>query len=202
MNISELIIKLLSRINSLDISVTWHFFAFILLLVYRKQIANLLTRLIKGKVGSFSFEATPPKQEKVIIENNNKNPLIQMMKDDPENAYHEILKLYKDYFYERSFNIIYGTQINLLDHLDKKPDKSEKYNFIFIKFYFKHLGKKPKTKKPYNQYLDFLEINKFIEILNANKTNNEKILKITPSGIKFLSYIKTHYPERYKHRPF
>ncbi len=196
MKIEEIILQ------CLRVVLNWPLVAIISIFLFKKQISDFLSRLIRGKIGNLSVEATPPKQEKVIIENNNKNPLIQMMKDDPENAYHEILKLYEDYFYERSFNIIYGTQINLLDHLDKKPYKSEKYNFIFIKFYFKHLGRKPKTKKPYNQYLDFLEINKFIEILNANKTNNEKILKITPSGIKFLSYIKTHYPERYKNKPF
>ncbi|MBU4483163.1 MAG: hypothetical protein KKG62_03560 [Actinobacteria bacterium] len=196
MKIEEIILQ------CLRVVLNWPLVAIIPIFLFKKQISDFLSRLIRGKIGNLSVEATPPKQEKVIIENNNKNPLIQMMKDDPENAYHEILKLYEDYFYERSFNIIYGTQINLLDHLDKKPDKSEKYNFIFIKFYFKHLGRKPKTKKPYNQYLDFLEINKFIEILNANKTNNEKILKITPSGIKYLSYIKTHYPERYKNKPF
>jgi hypothetical protein len=189
-------------LQCLQIVFDWPLVAIISIFLFRKQISDFVSRLIRGKIGIFSAEATPPKQEKVIVENNEKNPLIQMMKDDPENAYHEILKLYEDYFYERSFNIIYGTQINLLDHLNKKPDKSEKYNFIFVKFYCKHLGKKPKITKPYNQYLDFLEINKFIEILNADKTNNEKILKITPSGIKFLSYIKAHYPERYKNKPF
>ena len=186
----------------LQIVFNWPLVAIISIFLFRKQISDFVSRLIRGKIGIFSAEATPPKQEKIIVENNEKNPLIQMMKDDPENAYHEILKLYEDYFYERSFNIIYGTQINLLDHLNKKPDKSEKYNFIFVKFYFKHLGKKPKIKKPYNQYLDFLEINKFIEILNVDKGYSERILKITPSGIKFLFYIKNHYPERYKNKPF
>lgn len=196
MKIEEIILKCLQAVFN------WPLVVIISIFLFKKQISDFLSRFIRGKFGNFYVEATPPKQEKVIIENNKKNPLIQMMKDDPENAYHEILKLYEDYFYEKCFNTIYGTQINLLDHLSKKPDKSEKYNFIFIKFYFKHLGRKPKTEKPYNQYLDFLEINKFIEILNADKTNNEKILKITPPGIEFLSYIKTHYPERYRNKPF
>ena len=196
MKIEEIILQ------CLRVVLNWPLVVIISIFLFRKQISDFLSRLIRGKIGNLFVEATPPKQEKVIIENNNKNPLIKMMKDDPEGAYHEILKLYEDYFYERSFNIIYGTQIDLLEHLNKKPDKSEKYNFIFTKYYLKHLGTKLKPKKPYNQYLDFLEINKFIEILNVDKGYSERILKITPSGIKFLFYIKNHYPERYKNKPF
>jgi len=193
MKIEEIVLQYL------QVVLNWPLFAIISIFLFKKQISDFLSRLIKGKVGGLSVEASPPKQEKVIIENDKKNRGIQIIEDNPKNAYEEFLKLYEEYFFERSFNIIYGTQIHLLEHLDKKPDKSEKYNFLFIKFYLKHLGTKPKTKKPYNQYLDFLEINKFIEIINVN---NEKILKITPSGIKFLSYIKTYYPERYKNKPF
>jgi hypothetical protein len=196
MKIEEIVLQYLQVVLS------WPLFAIILIFLFKKQISDFLNRLIKGKVGSVSFEASPTKQEKVIVEDDKKNRGIQIIEDNPKKAYEEFLKLYEEYFFERSFNIIYGTQINLLEHLDKKPDKSEKYNFLFIKFYHKHLGTKPKTKKPYNQYLDFLEINKFIEILNVDQKYSERILKITPSGIKFLSYIKTHYSERYKNKPF
>jgi len=103
MKIEEIILQ------CLQVILNWPLVAIISIFLFKKQISDFLSRLIRGKIGNLFVEATPPKQEKVIIENNNKNPLIQMMKDDPENAYHEILKLYEDYFYERSFNIIYGT---------------------------------------------------------------------------------------------
>lgn len=196
MKIEEIVLKYL------QVVLNWPLLAIISIFLFKKQISDFLSRLIKGKVGSLSVEATPPKQEKVIVENDKKNRGIQIIEDNPKNAYGEFLKLYEEYFFERSFNIIYGTQIDLLEHLDKKSDKSEKYNFIFIKYYLRHLGTKPKTKKPYNQYLDFLEINKFIEILNVDKDYSERILKMTPLGIKFLSYIKNYYPERYKNKPF
>ena len=183
----------------LQVIFNWPLVVIISIFLFKKQISDFLSRLIRGKIGIFSAEATPPKQEKVIVENDKRNKGIQLIEDNPKKAHEEFLKLYEEYYFERIFNIIYGTQINLLEYLDKKLDKSEKYNFIFVKFYLKHLGTKPKTKKPYNQYLDFLESNKFIEIIGVN---NEKILKITSSGIKLLSYIKTHYPERYKNKPF
>ncbi len=203
MNISELIIKLLSRINSLDISVTWTwpFFAFILLLVYRKQIANLLTRLIKGKVGSFSFEVTPLKQEKAIKEDKirkSNDVTIEFIRKNPEKALNGFINTYNAYLFERNFNMIYGTQINLLECLANKKDKSEKWVNLFT-FYYNFMTKTTSPRITFVQYLGFLESCKFIKTIIKD---NEKIAKISLQGLNFLYYIRSQYPTIYKHKPF
>lgn len=192
-------------LSFLQILLNWpvlvSFIILIFIFKFDKQIKDFLSRLVKAKANrsGFSLESSPPKQEKVIVENDKKITMVKMIENNPKKAHKEFLKLYEEYFFERSFNTIFGTQINLLEHLDKKPDKSEKYNFLFVKFYFKHLGRKPKTKEPYNKYLNFLEDSKFIKILNMN---NEKIVEITSIGTKFLVYIKTRYSTKYKSKPF
>jgi len=200
MEIAEIVL------SYIQVLLNWPFLGacliFIFILIFKEQIGDFLSRLVRGKVGGFSVIATKPlKQEKVIKEDKIKNPkdrAIEYMKKFPEEAFKEYVHTYNAYFFERTFNIIFGSQIDLLEYLADKEDKSEKSINLYT-FYNSFMIKTIPPRVIFDQYLDFLESCKFIKIIIRE---NEKIVEITPHGLNFLSYIKSQYPTMYKHRVF
>ena len=192
-------------LSYLQVLLNWPFLGaciiFIFIIIFKKRIDDFLSRLVKGKVGGFSVEATKPlKQEKVIKEEikNPKDRAIEYMKNRPEEAFKEYVHTYNAYFFERTFNIIFGSQIDLLEYLADKEDKSEKSINLYT-FYNSFLIRTIPPRVTFDQYLDFLESCKFIKIIIKE---NEKIVELTSYGLNFLSYIQSQYPVRYKSRAF
>jgi len=200
MEIAEIVL------SYIQVLLNWPFLGacliFTFILIFKEQIGDFLSRLIRGKVGGLSVEANKPlKQEKVIKEGKIKNPkdrAIEYMKNFPEEAFKGYVNTYNAYFFERTFNIIFGSQINLLEHLDNKKDKKEKWINLFT-FYNDFLMKTVPPRVTFDQYLGFLESCKFIKITSRE---NENIVEITPYGSNFLSYIKSQHPTMYKHKFF
>ena len=200
MEIAEIIL------SYIQVLLNWPFLGacliFTFILIFKEQIGDFLSRLVSGKIGGFAVEATKPvKQEKVIKEDKIKNPkdrAIEYMKNYPEEAFKEYVHTYNAYFFERIFNIIFGSQINLLEHLDNKKDKKEKW-INLITFYNNFMMKTVPPRVTFNQYLGFLESCKFIKITSRE---NENIVEIIPYGLNFLLYIKSQHPTTYKHRLF
>ena len=198
MKIEELILRYL------QVLLNWPFLSacliFTFILMFKKQIGDFLSRLVKGKVGGLFVEAANPlKQENVIEEDNIKNPkdrAIDYMKNCPEEAFREYVRTYNAYFYERTFNIIFGSQIDLLEYLANKKDKREKDINLYT-FYNSFMIKTIPPRVTFDQYLGFLESCKFIKIIIEE---SEKIVEITSYGLNFLSYIKSQYPTTYKYR--
>ncbi len=200
MEIAEIVL------SYIQVLLNWPFLGacliFTFIIIFKKRIDDFLSRLVKGKVGGFSVEATKPlKQENVIKEDKIKNPkdrAIEYMKNCPEGAFKEYVHTYNAYFFERTFNIIFGSQIDLLEYLADKEDKSEKYINLYT-FYNSFMKKTIPPRVTFDQYLDFLENGKFTKIIIEE---NEKIVEITSYGLNFLSYIQSQYPARYKNRAF
>jgi len=107
------------------------------------------------------------------------------------------MKLLKTYTFEQSFNIIYGTQIKLLEHLSKKGALGDKYSNLenfYLDFFMRTEGKTTTTRE---DHLGFLEGKRYIKYVGKG---DERIVKITPHGNNFLSYIKEQYKFLYKYK--
>ena len=200
MEIAEIVL------SYIQVLLNWPFLGacliFTFILIFKKQIGDFLSRLVIGKVGGIFVRATEPlKQEKVIKEDkiiNPKDRAIEYMKKYPEEAFKEYVNTYNAYFFERTFNIIFGSQIDLLEYLADKEDKSEKSINLYT-FYNSFVIRTIPPRVTFDQYLDFLESCKFIKIIIRE---NEKIVETTSYGLNFLSYIQSQYPVRYKNRAF
>jgi len=200
MEIAEIVL------SYIQVLLNWPFLGacliFIFIIIFKKRIDDFLGRLVKGKIGAVSLEALPAKQEKSIKGNKiegTKEKAIKFIVNEPEKALNEYLRIHNLYKFEKAFTNIFGTQINLLEYLTSKADEGEKLVNLHI-FYENFTKKAISYTQTFNQYLFFLESWKFIQIIT--RKDNEKIVKITPHGLEFLSYIKNQYPTRYEHRPF
>ena len=193
-------------LSYIQVLLNWPFLGacliFIFIFIFKKRIDDFLGRIVKGKIGSISLEASPTIQKKSIRENKiieSKEQAINYIKDNPEEAFNIYLKTNNLYKFEKAFNNIFGTQINLLEYLTDKTDKGEKLVNLYI-FYDNFTKKATSYTQTFAQYLGFLESWNFIQTIT--REDNEKIVKITPHGLDLLSYIKSQYPIWYKHRPF
>lgn len=165
---------------------------------FRKQISDFLARLINAKVGNLKLVAMKPtEQPKKAIQDKLKIKAINYIKSHPKETIEEFFTLFDKYKFERIFNIIYGSQILLLDHLSLKGDVGDKYTNLYM-FYDEFIKKTIPPRPEITEYFGFLESWKLIE---ASGENMNKGYIITTFGINFLSYIKTNYP-LYKYKNY
>lgn len=183
----------------------WPLVVLILGFAFRNAIGDFFRRLVKGKGYGIELEATTPaEQQKEAKETRENMPrglkdddIEKYIRENPKKVKTEYLKTLNGYWFERAYNIIYGTQIQLLEHLSKKGDQGDKY-INLVSFYGDFLQKSA-LKTQMADYLKFLVDMKFIQY---KKEETDITVKVTSYGIDFLSYIKTQYPLAYKYKAF
>jgi len=199
MEIAEIILRYL------QVLLNWPFLGAciisIFMILFKKRIDDFLGRLVRGKVGTFSFEASPKNQEKSInivkAQEPNKK-LLKTKEDEAIISYTEYSRIYKLYIFERAFNVIFGTQISLLKYLNSIAGKGEKLSNLII-YYNEYLKKRINTKSsPYSEYIGFLEAYGFIQITPTKEYDS--IVKITQRGVEFFNYIKSQYSALYEYK--
>jgi len=101
-----------------------------------------------------------------------------------------------EYWFERTFNIIYGTQIDLLEYLSAKGTDGDRYVNLLV-FYNEFVKRSGLASTQMADYLGYLHSMRFVEYRGEG---SDLIVKITPYGVNFLSYIKGQYPSTYKYK--
>lgn len=199
MNIWDIILDYLKvMLNS------WPLIILIIFLTYRKQISNLLARIYKGRLYGVTFEATPIVQKNKInqdkIYNSPIDKAIEYFRKKPKEALNFYINLYKAFVFEKAFNVIFGTQIRLLEYLEKKEGNAEKKGQLNI-FYTEYLNRtNPLNKRStQQQYFAFLYAYKFI---GDFRTEEQVYTKILDLGKDFLIYLRSQYPLLYINKPY
>jgi hypothetical protein len=171
---------------------------------FKEPISNFLGRLIGGWAGrhGIGVYAIPPTEQHIGIEVGPQLPsqaeIEKFIAEDRlqqvSNAY---IQLYQAYEFERILHAIYGTQLNLLEHLERRVEGVSYASLAAFYSYFKERWKLLSTAVPPQMevYLGFLKSKHLIEYVG------EDIVRITPDGSQFLSYIRNHYPYTYKFKP-
>ena len=179
----------------------WPLVILILGFAFRGAIGDFFKRLVKGRGYGIELEASVPiEQRKEVKESIPRQPedaIEKYIHDNPKEVKKEYLRAFNGYWFERAYNLIYGTQILLLEHLASKSDKGDKY--INLTSFYTTFLQKSALNTQMADYLGFLVDMGFIEHVGQG---NNLITKITPYGLDFLSYIKTQYPLAYKYRVF
>lgn len=190
----------------LEVLLRWPVIVLIVVLVFFKlfknPISDFFRRIVKGEAYGIRLEASSPseqqKEAKETISARSKSEIEAYIRDNPDLVVTEYIRLFNGYIFERAFNIIYGTQIDLLEHLSSKGDKGENYINLAL-FYNEYVKRTGKSIYQMADYLGFLKEFRFVQYEGEG---SELRVKILPYGVDFLSYIKTQYPSMYKYKPF
>ena len=203
--IVEIIIEIMEIIFS---NLAWPLLALLFIIVFRKPIVYFIKHIEEVTIAGMKLKrATPTEQEfkgmkielpklEAEIKEIKK---VKVKKNSAKLLSKEYKKLSDKYLYERNLNSIYGTQLALLEYLSRRRTSEEKY--INLKDFYDDFSKRWLAKLPTStpplmiKYFEFLEDCGYIEYVGEG---DERIVKITPRGKKFLSYIKDQYPAEYK----
>lgn len=147
----------------------------------QKEVTSYVAKEIESKVVTLSASATEAEIEQYIAQN-------------PKSVLQEFYKVMNSYRYERAYSVIFGTQIELLEHLAAKGDVGESY-INLVRFYEEFQRRSGNKTAQMADYVKFLEISQFLEYFGEGHGMKARI---TPHGVNFLSYIKTTYGEFYK----
>jgi len=200
MKIAEIILRYL------EVFLAWPVIISIVVVIFLKwfkaPISDFIKRLVKVEGYGGRMEASSPseqqKESKKALPVKSKNEIETYIRDNPNLAVAEYLRLFNHLVFEHTFNIIFGTQIDLLESLSNKGEKGERY-INLVGFYNEYVRRGGNISYQMNDYLGFLIRNGFIEFEGKGSELN---VKITPLGLDFLSYIKANYSLMYKYKPF
>jgi len=190
----------------LKVLLSWPVITLILVMsffkLFKDPISDFIHRLIKGEIGSVKLQATSPADQKKEAEEfppiQPKNELELYVKKYPGEAIKTIIEISRNLRFEKIFNIIYGTQINLLTHLSTKGKSGDKYiNLAF--YYHDYISRSKFYSAKIEDYFGFLGS---IQMIKFFGEGNDVSVRITPEGINFLSYIKKEYPAIFNYKPF
>lgn len=189
----------------LQVLLSWPVITLILGLVFiklfKESISDFFKRIVKGEAYGVRLEASHPmEQKKETKEAGHPQPdeFEKYIRENPKAVLTEYLRVFNGYRFERACNIIYGTQVDLLEYLSTKGTDGEKYVNL-NQFYNEFLKRSNVATTQMADYIGFLKEMQFIEYLESS---NDITVRITPLGINFLSYIKVQYPTSYKYKPF
>lgn len=169
---------------------------------FKEPISDFFRRLVKGEAYGVRVEASSPleqqKEAKQIPQLQSQDEIERYIQEHPKEIIEEYIKLLRGYWFERVFNLIFGTQIRLLEYLSKKGSSGEKY-INLVGFYDEYVKRSGVAIAQTGDYFRFLEDMKLIEYVGEG---SELTVRINPFGVDFLSYIKTQYALVYKHKAF
>jgi hypothetical protein len=123
--------------------------------------------------------------------------VVQYVQQHPGQVVEEYLRVFNAYRYERAFNLLYGTQIDLLKYLSTKGTDGEAYTNLAL-FYEEFRRRAQETNYQMPDYVRFLQTLGLIEYFGQEPNFR---VRITASGLGFLSYIRGEYPLIYDKKP-
>lgn len=169
--------------------------------LFKQPISDLFRRISKGELYGARFETNSPSEQDIKTKEEpqlkTKDDLEKYIKENPKKVQEEFLRYFNGYWFEKTFNLIYGTQINLLEHLANKGSQGDKY--INLMGFYNEFIKRSRFTTQLPDYIRFLKDGRFVEFMGEG---SELSVKITPYGMDFLSYIKSQYPATYKYKVF
>ena len=190
----------------LKVLLSWPVITLILVIsfikLFKDPISDFIHRLIKGEIGSVKLQAISPADQKKEAEEfppiQPENELELYVKNNPGEAIKTIIEISRNFRFEKIFNIIYGTQINLLAHLNTKGESGDKY-INLLSYYNYYIARSRLYSAKIEDYFGFLHSMQLIEFFGEG-TNFS--VRITPEGAHFLSYIRSEYPATFNYKPF
>jgi len=189
------------------------------MLLFRKPLSDFFSRVTSAGAYGFQLSAATPQGQAApakkpdapelanVVEQQPAPPqqgpplvppqVVQYVQQNPGLVVEEYLRVFNAYRYERAFNLLYGTQIHMLQFLVTKGTEGEAYTNLAL-FYEEFRRRAPDSKYQMPDYVRFLHTLGFIDYFGVEP--NVRI-RITPAGLGFLSYIRSEYLVIFDKRP-
>jgi hypothetical protein len=191
MNWYEFIIELLKAF------ISWPFVVGVVLIYvfwnYKKPIEDWLRYSPKrgSLAGVGTFESGPIAQEvgkpEITPEGRVTKELLGLLDKSKEEAQY----WYKQWWFERTWVVIFRSQIEILEHLSNQKDKPATLNYLF-NFYANAARVSPiLLNYSYKDYMEFLELSNLVRLEVKGKDLMNPDVVITPLGDEFLIYLKS-----------
>lgn len=116
---------------------------------------------------------------------------IEYVTNNPIPTVIEFKRVFFSYNCERLFNLIFGSQIALLEYLSARPDGAAPLGEL-VRFHNAHI-EMVKANNPQYQYQLRDYMNFLISFGTLNPIGKDEICRISKHGREFLSYIKSNY---------
>lgn len=170
---------------------------------FHEPLSDFLRRIVKGEAYGVRVEAATPSEQRKELQEVRKvqsnDTIDEYIRNNPKEVIREYLRMANGYRFEKTFNLIYGTQLDLLEYLSTKGTDGDSYTNL-LSFYNEFVKRSGLASTQYADYLGFLKDSLFIEYFGREGTDLR--VHITALGVDFLSYIKGQYPTTYKFRAF
>jgi hypothetical protein len=120
--------------------------------------------------------------------------LMDFMEKNPGPALSDYVDKVFQLHCERTYNIIFGTQIDVLSYLESVKIAGPAPISALVEMFNRHQALTQRTDRSMSDFLDFLEIKTFIHKVGIEGSTH---YEITVAGTEFLAHIKANYPERW-----
>jgi hypothetical protein len=200
MTVAEMILRYIR------VFVDWPLLTLVLVLTTLKRLHEPLAALLNriGSLEGYGIRVStiePAQQRRELdagLEPKTQDALLEFVKKNPEEVAKYHLRLANGYQFERAFNLIYGSQLELLEYLQVKADAGEKYVNL-LQFFQTFLKRGGPQATQFADYLSFLRNFHFIEYVDRE---GDQHVRITPFGVDFLSYLHAQYPTGFPFKPW
>lgn len=119
------------------------------------------------------------------------DPVVKWMHENPGPAFEEYLDKVFQLHCERTFNMIFGTQVQVLEYLNSPTLTGTSPAATFVPFYDRHVLLTTRTERTLLDYLGFLVARGLVENVGPPEG---PLYRISEAGRQFLQYIKQFYP--------
>lgn len=167
------------------------------LIAFQEPIADVLRRFTKAAGYGVSLEAGNLSQQLQEIKETEitrpvEDDLQKYVKENPELVITRYVQTFNAYWFERSFHLIFGTQIALLEFLLERKTVGEAY--VNLELYYREYVQRGGAQTfQFADYLGFLRIANFIRY-----EGNPIRVYITDYGLDFISYLRAQYAPIYR----
>ena len=136
----------------------------------------------------------------VYPDKNQRLQAIKLLESNPEHHLDVLLRFSYDLWSEKVYRRIFGSQLRLLDYLMPLGDAGDAY--INLSRFYGAFARHPATDIwDMSRYLSYLTASKLIDFIEPPPGGQEMRVRITPSGVIFLTYVKSTYAHEWTLKP-
>jgi hypothetical protein len=172
----------------------------------RSPLSDFLRRTSQVDAYGFRFQAAPPSEQREEAAKADKTSdevevagHIAAIRNNPQQAADIIGRLFRGYRWEKAYNVIYGSQMELLIHLESLGEAGE-YYVNLVPFFARFQARGGSADAQMADYLMFLVRMEFLEYYEGPSGQRARL---TPAGADFLSYLRAEYGNTFwQRRPY
>lgn len=176
----------------------WPIVALIIVLLFQEELKGLVRNVVALRVpGGFEAKISqqkPPEETPEISNELKKGGVAELRKTgvDESELMNRVASLQVALHFERTYNLIFGSQIRLLESLERAGPSGRTYEDVVSGYQSEGVTSIFLSSYPLKDYLGFLEVSGLVRTVDEA---GRRSVEITPMGMGFLGYTRAlRYP--------